>query len=153
MSLLNHYQKDGCKLCGWVKAASQGGLSSILWETPYAVAVAGEHQYFEGYAMIISKIHVREMYDLPAETSAKIFQDVLDLGKAIASAYKPWKINYASFGNVEEHLHWHVIPRYESDPDHKDHPWKNAGEFAKFKTTATQVQTLNERLSAHRPKV
>jgi diadenosine tetraphosphate (Ap4A) HIT family hydrolase len=51
-------------------------------------------------------------------------------------------MNYASLGNIDEHLHWHVIPRYASDPDHKEHPWKNSVIFADYPITPQAVAKL-----------
>jgi diadenosine tetraphosphate (Ap4A) HIT family hydrolase len=35
---------------------------------------------------------------------------------AIVRAVQPNHINIASLGNVMPHLHWHIIPRYQTDP-------------------------------------
>lgn len=135
-----------CNLCQWLEDARSESLSTLLWQTPQALVVAGDHQYFKGYCVVVSKTHVREMHELPMEYSRALFQDVLEAGRKVQKAYKPWKLNYASFGNIEEHLHWHVIPRYESDPDHKDQPWKNAAKFKDAKTTEEDIKSLRSRL-------
>jgi len=36
--------------------------------------------------------------------------------RAIAGAFRPDLMNYASLGNVMPHLHWHLVPRYRTDP-------------------------------------
>jgi diadenosine tetraphosphate (Ap4A) HIT family hydrolase len=107
----------------------------------------GEHQFYEGYAVVISKIHVREMHSMSQTVSNQLFNDVLNLGRAIDCAYKPLKINYASLGNIEEHLHWHIFPRYESDPNHKDNPWSNASEFGHHLTTPHHTEQVRLKLS------
>ena len=38
------------------------------------------------------------------------------VGRAIALATSPLKLNYECLGNLEPHVHWHVFPRFESDP-------------------------------------
>jgi diadenosine tetraphosphate (Ap4A) HIT family hydrolase len=35
----------------------------------------------------------------------------------------PDKINLASLGNVVAHVHWHVIPRYDDDPEPRNPIW------------------------------
>ena len=45
------------------------------------------------------------------------------LGRAIAAAFRPRKLNYELLGNQVPHLHWHLIPRYESDPNHLRAAW------------------------------
>jgi len=139
-------RKEICNLCRWLSEARDGKLGTFLWETPEAVVVAGDHQYFEGYCVVLSKTHVREMHNLSPEMSSALFQAVLDVAKRIESAYQPWKINFASFGNVEEHLHWHVIPRYRSDPDFRDQPWKRSERFPEYKTTSSDVEKIKAKL-------
>lgn len=135
-----------CKLCDWVHKATKGLLPELLWETPHSIAIVGEHQFFEGYGMVISKAHVREMHGLPLEIAIPVFQDVMTLGGRIEKAYHPWKINYASLGNKEEHLHWHVFPRYLSEQNHLDHPWKNAEKFDQFNRTEVHIENMRHRL-------
>ena len=143
-----------CKLCDWLDKARKGALPELLWETPHSIAVVVEHQFFEGYGMVISKIHVREMHSLAADVAVSLFQDVMSLGARIEKAYQPWKINYASLGNKEEHLHWHVIPRYLSEQDHLDHPWKNAERFTHFSRTGAHIENMRNRLGNTRfPRV
>lgn len=36
---------------------------------------------------------------------------------------KPRKINLASLGNMTPHLHWHVVPRFETDPHFPQPVW------------------------------
>lgn len=143
---LNTQSVEGCPHCMRIEMAKRGQLGALLWDRKHSLAVVGDHQFFAGYAMVISKYHIREMHDLPPEVSSEIFQDVLSLGRMIDEAFKPWKINYASLGNVDEHLHWHVIPRYASESDRKEHPWKHAGSFPQCKTTLEDIQRMKDLL-------
>lgn len=138
---------EGCGLCARIAKAARGELEEVIWEREHSIAVVGDHQFFPGYGMVIAKHHIREMHDMPVVISSTLFQDVLDLGKAIHSAYKPWKINYASLGNIDEHLHWHVIPRYDTDLDKRDHPWKNAADFSRYKTTPDDIAKVKAAIS------
>ena len=131
-----------CPHCQLIEESALGTLSTKVFETNNVVVIAGDHQYFPGYCVVIAKTHIREMHNLPAAAAARIFEDVLTVGRKIEGAFKSLKINYVSLGNVVEHLHWHVMPRYESDPDHKDHPWKNGSKFSEKPTTAAAIQSL-----------
>jgi diadenosine tetraphosphate (Ap4A) HIT family hydrolase len=139
-----------CSLCRDVEVALKGGKSSfyrLIGVNPHSIYVVGEHQYFPGYCMVIARSHEREMHHLPKEVQASIFADVMRLGVAVEKAFKPLKLNYASFGNVVEHLHWHVIPRYEWEPDPKAQPWKHED---KFKTKPTDAFLAAELIGALR---
>ena len=136
--------KEGCPHCERLLKSRSGELSNQVWETPQVVVIAGDHQYFAGYCVVISKTHVREMHHMDQALAAKIFCDVMAVGRTIEAAFKSHKMNYVSLGNVDEHLHWHVMPRYTDDPDHKDHPWKNTGLFSQKPTTNGHVDNLRK---------
>ena len=148
MSINIHHQ-DGCPHCAKLVEAANGSLPSIIVEQEHSYIVAGDHQFFPGYCMVISKYHVREIHDLPEDVAVAIFRDVIRAGKAIAKSFAPWKLNYASLGNIDEHLHWHVIPRYLNDVDHRDHPWKNAALFSKYTSTVQAVEHLRKSILDH----
>ena len=38
------------------------------------------------------------------------------MAQALANVFKPTKINYELLGNMVPHMHWHLVPRFESDP-------------------------------------
>jgi len=38
------------------------------------------------------------------------------VAEAIFNVFKPYKLNYELLGNTDRHLHWHIIPRYKTDP-------------------------------------
>jgi diadenosine tetraphosphate (Ap4A) HIT family hydrolase len=39
------------------------------------------------------------------------------LARAIEDSCRPLKLNYELLGNQVPHLHWHLFPRYASDPE------------------------------------
>jgi diadenosine tetraphosphate (Ap4A) HIT family hydrolase len=131
-----------CPHCQRVREAISGQLGRLLYQTDNVIVIAGDHQFFPGYCVVIAKVHTREIHDLPVVEAGAIFQEVLNVGRIIQASFGCLKMNYASLGNIDEHLHWHVIPRYASDPDHKDHPWKNSAIFADYPITPQAVAKL-----------
>ena len=124
-----------CPLCRDVKAATDANHDRIIAVNEHSILLVGDHQFFSGYSMLVARTHVREMHDLPQAVQQAIFADLMRLGRAVGEVYQPLKINYASLGNVVEHLHWHVIPRYSDEADPKSHPWAEAADFKNHKTT------------------
>jgi diadenosine tetraphosphate (Ap4A) HIT family hydrolase len=131
-----------CPHCQRIEFAAKGQLQTLIFETKQVIVIAGDHQFFPGYCVVIAKTHVREMHSLPPADALLIFADVLEVGRRIELEFRPLKINYASLGNIDEHLHWHVMPRYLDDPDHRDHPWKNAAHFSSKPTTSADIRRL-----------
>ena len=80
--------------------------------------------------MILLKEHAREVHELPASLQQALFSELMAAARAVQDAFSPWKLNYSCFGNADPHVHWHIHPRYESDPDHRNHPWLHSADFS-----------------------
>jgi diadenosine tetraphosphate (Ap4A) HIT family hydrolase len=40
-----------------------------------------------------------------------------ELARALAATFVPDRLNYAHLANRLHHVHWHVVPRYEREPE------------------------------------
>lgn len=137
---------SACKLCSIVKSGSQVKHERHIIDLKASTLFVGEHQFFSGYCVLIAHKHVREMHFLPAEIQQQLCADMMAANRAVFEAYSPEKLNLASLGNVEEHLHWHIIPRYADEEDCRDHPWKNSQAFSKSPTTALLAAAVRTRV-------
>ena len=75
-----------------------------------------EDQFFPGICTLISKRHITETFELGAIDRASLMEEINQAGHTLYKAFQPDKINYAFLGNKEPHMHWHIIPRWKSDP-------------------------------------
>ncbi len=121
-----------CLICERVKSAQDGKNPTLIHEFKNSFLVLGDHQYYKGYCVLILKEHVRELHELDPEQQREMFEELMRAGRAVFEAFKPWKMNYSCYGNQVPHIHWHLFPRYESDPDHLRQPWHNSSQFEKF---------------------
>ena len=121
--------EQNCLICERVASAKDGTNPNLIHEFQNSCFVIGDHQYFKGYSLILLKEHFRELHELPSRLQQKLFKELMAAGQAVFNTFRPWKMNYSCYGNQDQHVHWHIIPRYESDPDHHRHPWLNAPEF------------------------
>lgn len=74
-------------------------------------------QRFKGYCLL--NFDPRDATNLDELSDAEYQAFMLDLrkaSKAIRAAVNPDHMNYELLGNVVPHLHWHIIPRYRTDP-------------------------------------
>jgi diadenosine tetraphosphate (Ap4A) HIT family hydrolase len=105
-----------CELC-----ASSGG--DILWQDDFCRIVAVTDPDYPGFCRVVLRRHVKEMTDLAAAERARLMDAVFATEDALRELMEPDKVNLASLGNVTQHLHWHVIPRYRDDPHFPQPVW------------------------------
>ncbi len=58
-------------------------------------------------------------------------------------------MNHSCYGNLDPHIHRHLFPRYESEPDHLNHPWLHASEFKDHQIGAEAARDLGGRVKAN----
>lgn len=39
------------------------------------------------------------------------------LASALKKSFKPDRLNYAHLANTSNYVHWHIVPRYEKNPE------------------------------------
>lgn len=99
---------NDCPLC----AADE----DVLWHDDFCRVIAANEPDYPGFLRVIVNAHVKEMTDLAPAQRTRLMEVVWAAEAALIDLMRPDKINLASLGNVVPHLHWHVIPRFESDP-------------------------------------
>lgn len=118
-----------CDGCSRIENAGRGKNSHLIHEFESSVLFLGDHQYFEGYCVLMLKLHVRELHDLDPADYQLLMAELQSATRAVNTAFKPWKMNHACLGNQLQHVHWHIMPRYESDSDRFHNPWFAMDEF------------------------
>ena len=122
-------QNNTCSICRRVSLWREGRNAHFVHEFEHSVLVVGDHQFHRGYCLLLLKEHVRELHELEPDAYAVLSRELLAAGRAVAETFRPWKMNYSCYGNVDPHIHWHLFPRYDTEPDHLSHPWLHAAEF------------------------
>lgn len=138
-----------CTICGHLALCRAGQSPYFIHEFEHSFFVIGEHQYHRGYAQVVLKEHVIELHALPPAVQAAHFREVMLATDALVKTFQPSKMNHACYGNLDPHLHWHLFPRYTSDPDHHKQPWLHAAEFPQHRIDASTARTLAARVRAN----
>lgn len=73
-------------------------------------------QFFPGYCFVFSKSHVTELFHLDTSIRAIVTEEVSSVAAALDAVFQADKINYELLGNMVPHMHWHVVPRFATDP-------------------------------------
>jgi len=70
-------------------------------------------QTYRGRCVVALNTHETELFRLDEETLRRFSRDVAATAAAIQRAFSPAKINYAIYGDLVPHLHYHVVPKYK----------------------------------------
>jgi diadenosine tetraphosphate (Ap4A) HIT family hydrolase len=135
-----------CPLCQRVAQFASRDNPQLIHEFEHSYLLVGDHQFHRGYCVLVFKQHVRELHDLEPALQSALFSELISATQAIARSFQPWKMNHSCYGNQVPHIHWHIIPRYDSEPDHLNPPWLHAGEFKQHEIDAEQAREIAQRI-------
>ena len=69
-------------------------------------------QTYRGRCVVALNGHETELFHLDVVTLSRFSRDVANVAAAIQHAFGPAKINYAIYGDLVPHLHYHIVPKY-----------------------------------------
>jgi diadenosine tetraphosphate (Ap4A) HIT family hydrolase len=70
-------------------------------------------QTYRGRCIVALNAHQPELFSLDDGTLHQFSKDVARAAHAVQKAFKPGKINYAVYGDLVPHLHYHIVPKYK----------------------------------------
>jgi diadenosine tetraphosphate (Ap4A) HIT family hydrolase len=73
-------------------------------------------QFFPGWSVLVLHRHATELFQLEPDERSRLMDEVSEVARALTKAFDARKVNYALFGNLVPHVHWHLIPRLATDP-------------------------------------
>lgn len=74
-----------------------------------------KEQSHPGRMVVAYRGHISELSDLNAEERAAYMADVAKIARLIHTLYKPDKLNYGAYGDLNPHLHFHLVPKYKDE--------------------------------------
>jgi diadenosine tetraphosphate (Ap4A) HIT family hydrolase len=72
-----------------------------------------KEQSYLGRCNVVYNDHAVDFHELSNEQRDAFMRDVAAVGKAIALAFNPTKINYGAYADTISHLHMHLVPKYK----------------------------------------
>ncbi len=106
--------------CLFCKIANKEIDSKIVYEDEFSVAFLDINPSQKGHLLVIPKKHYQNLNEIPEEEITKLFETVKKMTILLEE-----KLNVSSFnigwnhgkdaGQVINHLHIHIIPRYPND--------------------------------------
>ena len=85
-------------------------------ELPHSCVILNRDQYFPGYTLLFTKDHATELFHLDRDVRTAMMEEVSSVAQALYAMFNPDKINYELLGNMVPHIHWHLVPRFSSEP-------------------------------------
>lgn len=106
--------------CLFCKIASKEIASEVVYEDDHVLAFLDVHPLTAGHTLVIPKVHSENLTDLPDSEVGPVFLAVKTVTKLLQKKLAPRGftigINHGKIsGQAIDHLHIHVIPRYEGD--------------------------------------
>jgi diadenosine tetraphosphate (Ap4A) HIT family hydrolase len=114
-----------CDICERLAVAETGADPFVVARLTTGTVKLMSTQYFRGYTLFLASACVREVYDLPADVRRAHLHEMAEVTHAVARAFQPRKMNCEALGNGTPHLHWHLIPRYATDPHPNGPVWED----------------------------
>jgi diadenosine tetraphosphate (Ap4A) HIT family hydrolase len=71
-------------------------------------------QTYRGRCVVALNAHETELFRLDRETLCAFSRDVAKTAAALQRAFGAAKINYAIYGDLVSHLHYHVVPKHQN---------------------------------------
>ena len=97
--------QPACRLC-------RADLSPVIAESAAWRLILNREQDLLGKCFIAARRHV----ELPTALDPPEWADLLDVVRGVErrlrAAFQPDHFNFAFLGNIDRHLHLHVMPRY-----------------------------------------
>jgi diadenosine tetraphosphate (Ap4A) HIT family hydrolase len=100
----------------WICKTLLEPANLIFFESRISVGKLNPDQFFKGYSFVTLKTHEEELYQMTERSRKHFLEDMSRVATALAKTFNPDKMNYELLGNGMPHLHWHLIPRYKTDP-------------------------------------
>lgn len=121
MAYVDQNSKEaGCIFCNNLQESDPRD-ALVLATTPHSMAMLNKYPYNNGHLLLAPKRHEKNLSGLSAEE----FNDLNDALRRsvdiVRQVLNPGGINLGmnlgkcAGAGVEDHLHWHVVPRWEGD--------------------------------------
>lgn len=108
------------KDCLFCKIIKKEMSAEIIYEDEQAMAILDINPRAPGHTMVLPKIHCQTILDLPEKKIGPIFEAAVKVTYLLQKSLEPngftIGINQGKIsGQIIDHLHIHIIPRFEND--------------------------------------
>ncbi len=104
-----------CRFCQIIRREAP---ASIVFEDAISLAFLDRRPLFPGHCLLVPKVHVETLADLPAALIAPLFQNAQRIERAIEGSLQAEGTFVAINNRVSQsvpHLHMHLVPCHKKD--------------------------------------
>lgn len=120
MSYIANHKENGCIFCNKIQPGDERS-NLVLHRGPHTIVLLNKYPYTNGHLMVAPSRHVRNIEDLSAVERDDLMQHLQRSVELVKAALSPDGLNIganlgkAAGAGIEDHLHFHVVPRWEGD--------------------------------------
>ena len=108
-----------CFICEAVKSTNDKE-SLVVFRGNLAIVIMNRYPYNIGHMMVSPMRHIKYPYEMTEEEMTETMLLMAKMTKVLENLYSPEGINIGvnigkSAGAGEEHLHFHIVPRWHGD--------------------------------------
>ena len=113
-------KESGCVFCNKLDE-SDPRHALVLAQTHYSVIMLNKYPYNNGHLLLAPKRHEKNLSALSIEEYGDLNEALRRSVDIVGRAFTPGGINLGmnlgkcAGAGIEDHLHWHVVPRWEGD--------------------------------------
>lgn len=113
--------KGGCFLCEAASKNEEDADNLLIIKNPLTFTILNLYPYNNGHLMIVPYKHTGDLTSLSMEENLEIMDQLNFSLKALEEILKPEGFNIgvnigkSSGAGVEDHIHFHVVPRWNGD--------------------------------------
>lgn len=78
-----------------------------------SIVYLNRDQKHKGRVIVALNEHKNEIFEIEENKRNLFFKEVSMVSSALKKIYNPQKINYAIYGDLVQHVHFHIVPKYK----------------------------------------
>lgn len=114
-------REEGCIFCKKPAQKDRERENLILHVTEQGFVILNRFPYNAGHVLVVPRRHTSDFCGLSTKENAELSRLLQISMDALSEVFRPQGFNVglnlglAAGAGIEEHLHWHVVPRWNGD--------------------------------------
>ncbi|HXX62582.1 MAG TPA: HIT domain-containing protein [Bacteroidota bacterium] len=114
-------RKSGVSLFTRARTSRDDEKNLVVWRGKHCFVIMNRYPYNSGHLMIVPNRQTSDIHDLKPEELLEIMQALQRAVSALDRLMHPQGYNFganigrASGAGIEEHVHFHIVPRWNGD--------------------------------------